>query len=72
MDVGLTVPCPATGSVAEVVNIDRFCASANILATEGTVFGIEAYDKFECRLIRTALWVLIHGCGCKLGLSLRL
>lgn len=72
VDVGLTAPCPATASVVEVVNTDRFCVSANILVTGGTASGTEGYDRFECRLIRMALWVLIRGCGCKRGLSLRL
>lgn len=55
MDVGLAAPCPVTGSVAEAVKIDRFCAFANTRVTEAMVSGTGAYGRFECRSVRTAL-----------------
>ena len=72
MDVGQTALCLVTGSVAEVVKIDHFCAFASTRATAAMAFGIEVFDRFECRLISPASWVLIHGCGCRRGPSLRL
>lgn len=69
VDVGPTTLCPVTGLVEEAVRTGLFCAFANTRATVGTVFGIGAFDNFECHLIRVALWVSIRGCGCKPGLS---
>ena len=55
VDVGPAAPCAATELVVGVVKIDHFYAFANTRATEATVFGTGAYDRFECRSIRTAL-----------------
>ena len=55
MDVGPRALCPVTGSVAEVVKVDHFYAFASIQATAATASGIEAFARFECRLIRAAL-----------------
>lgn len=55
VDVGLTALCPVTGLAEEAVKTGLFCAFASTRATVGTVFGIGAFDRFECHLIRVAV-----------------
>ena len=55
MDVGPTLLCPVTGSVAEAAKKDQFYAFASTRATAAMAFGTGVSDRFECRLISTAV-----------------